>query len=117
MLELHCVKFDTRPAKKLLDKQTAVYVSKSQTIRLRGSKNMIGRNQASSAGHIFDNHSGVSRNMFIDMSREGSAIKVEASTGTGANDYSEGFAAIKLLLRGRRRSKKNCEAKGQPIMM
>ena len=71
-----------------------------ESVGLGDSKDMVGSDQAARARHIFYDDTGVTRNVFAQMARNGAGVSIEAAAGGKANDDANVFTFVEVLRGG-----------------
>jgi len=83
----------------LLQKQSADEMTDGKAIGFRCFVNIIGRDHAARAWHIFDDDRRVAGNMFAYVTADGTCVRVVAAPRSEADNETNGFACVKLGLR------------------
>ncbi len=97
--ELARIELDARLADHLIDHLVAVKVENCKPIGFGHVIDMIGGDEAGSAGHVFDDDRRAAWNMFAEMARDQTGIGIKAAARGKADDNSNRFAFI--IRRGR----------------
>jgi hypothetical protein len=72
--------------------------------------NMVRRDEADGAGHVFDQSGRITGNMFAEMARDGAGVNIEPTARFVGDDETYGFAAVKIVLgEGGKFSQENAE--------
>ena len=98
MLKPAGVKLDPCLAEKLLQKKTAEEMTNNKTIGFGYFVEIVGRNKASSSGHIIYNHGRIAGDVLSYVSGDDSGVNIITSSGRKAHNDADCFALIKGFL-------------------
>ncbi len=98
VLKFAGVKFNARLAQKLLEEKSADEMADRQSIGSRGFVDIVGRDHASGAGHIFNQNRRVAGNVFAHMAADCSRVSVVTAAGGETDDHTNGLAFVKVRL-------------------
>src|SRR6185312_6319368 len=70
-----------------------------QAVGFRSFVNIICRNHAARAGHVFDDDGRIARYMFSHMATDGARVGVVTAAGSEADNETNGFTLEKIRLR------------------
>ena len=96
--EFSAVKFNSRLAQHLLQKQPAEKVADGETVRPGEFVDMIGCDQTPRADHVFHNDGRIARNVPAHVTRHRARINVIPAAGREADNDPYSFAFIELIL-------------------
>jgi hypothetical protein len=83
-----------------LHKKAADEMANSQAIGLGDFINVIGCDEAPSAGHILHNNGRITRDVLSHMPRNGPGVGIKTTSGRKADNYAECLALIKIVRSG-----------------
>ncbi len=97
-------------AEHLLQDQRTDEMADGETIGFGLIVNMVRRDEADGAGHVFDQSGRITGNMFAEMARDGAGVNIEPTARFVGDDEANGFAAVKIVLgEGGKFSQENAE--------